>query len=214
MRKISFICTALLVVIALSAQTLQPIKLVAPSKERGSSIMKSLSDRRSTREFSDRKLSAQDLSDVIWAANGINRPADGKKTAPSAMNKQDIDIFVIMEEGAYLYEPKTHSLKPVATGDFRPLIADSQPYINKVPVCLLMVSDISRFDMKMDMEIKKQWAAFDAGIISQNISLFCSGCGLVTVPRAFMKKDELKKALKLSATQEPMLNNPVGYPLK
>ncbi len=214
MRRISFVFATLFIVAVLSAQSLQPIKLVTPSKDRGSSIMKALADRRSTRDFSDRKLSAQDLSDVIWAANGINRPADGKKTAPSAMNKQDIDIFVIMEKGAYLYEAKTHSLKPVVAGDYRPLIGDSQPYINKVPVCLLMVSDLARFDMKMDIEIKKQWAAFDAGIISQNISLFCSGCGFVTVPRAFMKKDELKKVLNLSNTQEPMLNNPVGYPLK
>lgn len=210
MRIISSIIIILLSVCMVSAQDLASIKLNAPSKERGSDIMKTLSDRRSGREFSSEKLSIQDLSDLLWAANGINRE-DGRKTAPSARNNQDIDIYVIMEEGAYLYDAKAQELKPVAKGDHRSLIADTQASIKNAPACLLIVSDLSRFT-GLNEESQKQLGAFDAGIVSQNISLFCSACGFTTVPRAYMKKDELKKVLNLSETQVPMLNNPVGYP--
>jgi SagB-type dehydrogenase family enzyme len=211
-RFISVIVTVLLLATAVNAQYLKPIKLNAPNKERGSSIMKALSERHSEREFSTEKLSLQDLSDLLWAANGINRP-DGRRTAATARNNQDIDLYAIMEEGAYIYDAKAHELKPVTKGDHRPLIADRQASIKDAPVSLLIVSDLSRFT-GVDLERQKQWGALDAGIVSQNIMLFASGCGFVTVPRAFMQKEELKKVLKLSETQEPMLNNPVGYPKK
>ena len=195
---------------SLYAQSLKPIKLNAPNKDRGSAIMKALADRRSEREFADKKLSLQDLSDLLWAANGVNRP-DGKRTAASALNKQDISIYAIMEEGSYLYDAKTHQLTPVASGDFRPLIGGQQTFVNKAPLCLLMVSDISLFG---GGERAKITAALDAGIVSQNIMLFCSGCCLSTVPRASMDVAGLKKALKLTDNQLPLINNPVGYPKK
>jgi nitroreductase len=212
MRTIISVIAMLLTLTTLSGQKLSPLKLNAPNKERGVSVMKALADRRSGREFSKEKLSQQDLSDLLWAANGINRP-DGRRTAATARNNQDIDVYVIMEEGAYLYDAKAHELKPIVAGDHRPLIADRQVSMADAPVSLLIVSDISRFT-GVEVETQKQWGALDAGIVSQNIMLFASGCGFVTVPRAFMKKDELKKVLKLSETQIPMLNNPVGYPKK
>ena len=95
MRKVSFILTVLLFITAMHAQDLKKIQLNNPDKNRGSSVMKALSDRRSDREYANKELSLQDLSDLLWAANGINRP-DGKRTAPSALNKQDIDIYVIL----------------------------------------------------------------------------------------------------------------------
>jgi SagB-type dehydrogenase family enzyme len=212
MKTIISTIVSVLLVATLSAQTLKPIKLNAPNKERGFPIMKALDNRHSEREFSKEKLSLQDLSDLLWAANGINR-SDGRRTAATARNNQDIDVYAIMEEGAYLYDAKAHELKPIAEGDHRPLIADKQVSINDAPISLLIVSDLSRFT-GVDIESQKQWGALDAGIVSQNIMLFASGCGFVTVPRAFMKKDELKKVLKLSETQAPLLNNPVGYPKK
>jgi SagB-type dehydrogenase family enzyme len=211
-KVISIIVTVLLLATAVKAQNLKPIKLNDPNRDRGSSIMKALSDRHSEREFSKEKLSLQDLSDLLWAANGINR-ADGRRTAATARNNQDIDVYAVMEEGSYIYDAKAHELKPVAEGDHRPLVADKQASVIDAPVSLLIVSDLSRF-INTDPELQKQWGALDAGIVSQNIMLFASGCGLVTVPRAYMKKDELKKVLKLSETQVPMLNNPVGYPKK
>ena len=210
MKSTLLLTVSLLLTIGAYAQSLQPIKLKEPNKNRGTSVMKALSDRHSERVFAEKDLSIQDLSDLLWAANGINR-SDGRRTAPTARNNQDIDVYVIMKEGAYLYDAKSLELKPIAVGDYRPLIADRQEDIKKAPVCLLMVSDLSRFT-GLDAETQKQWGAFDAGIVSQNIAIFCSGCGFATVPRAYMQKDELKKVLKLSDTQVPMLNNPVGYP--
>lgn len=216
MKRLCNVCiffTILFVsMMSMSAQKIEPLKLNKPDMSRGSSVMKAFADRHSERDFSEKKLSLQDLSDLLWAANGINRPETGMRTAASALNKQDIDIYVIMEEGAYLYDAKEHELKPVAEGDYRPLIAVQQEFAAKAPVSLLMVSDLSRFG-NMDEAGKKNCAALDAGIVSQNISLFCSGCGLATVPRGSMNTKELTEVLNLSPSQLPVINNPVGYPV-
>ena len=172
-------------------QTLQPIKLNAPNLKRGEPVMQALSKRQSIKSFAPRKLSVQDLSDLVWAANGINRPQSGKRTAPSAMNKQDVKVYACTAEGSYLYNPKTQTLEPLSAGDVRP--ADA-------PVVLVLVTDTN-----------DTWAALDAGIVSQNISLFCSGSGLATYPRGSMDQAKLKKALKLTGTQTLMLCHPVGY---
>jgi nitroreductase len=212
MRFISFIAIILVYFTTTCAQNPVSIQLNAPTQERGANIMEALANRHSTREFSPEKLSLQDLSDLLWAANGVNRP-DGRRTAATARNNQDIDVYVIMEEGSYLYDAQAQALTLVAEGDYRGLIADAQLPVKEAPVSLLMVSDLSRFT-GMDVEVQKQWGALDAGIVSQNIMLFASACGLVTVPRVYMKKDELKETLHLSATQVPMINNPVGHPKK
>jgi len=207
MKKIFGFAVIFMFTTTLTAQNLSPIKLNAPSKTRGGAVMTALSDRKSSNEFSEKKLSLQDLSDLFWAANGINRE-DGKKTAASAMNKQDVDVYAFMEEGVYLYDAVAHELKPVASGDHRKLFGER----GASPLCLLMVSDISRFGTVGSEELRKEWGAIDIGLVSQNIALFCSGCGLATKPRAGMDREGLKKVLKLSDTQLPMLNNPVGYP--
>jgi nitroreductase len=210
LKSILFLANLILFAFSVSAQEFAPIQLNAPSKERGANIMEALANRRSTREFSPEKLSLQDLSDLLWAANGINRP-DGRRTAATARNNQDIDVYAIMEEGSYLYDAKSHTLLPIAPGDHRGLIADAQASVKTAPVSLLMVSDLSRF-VGLDPASRPIWGALDAGIVSQNIMLFASACGLVTVPRVYMKKEELKTVLRLSDTQIPMINNPVGYP--
>ncbi len=191
MRRFLFFMTMFLFISCLNAQELKPIKLNAPDLNRGEKVMKAFADRKSTREFSDKKLSLQDLSDLLWAANGINRPKEGKKTAPSSRNKQDVKVYVCLSEGSYLYNPNSSTLDPISKGDVRPL---------KAPVCLILVSDTDQ-----------SWGSVDAGIVSQNISLLCSGIGLATVPRATMNEAELKNALKLTGTQTLILNHPVGY---
>jgi SagB-type dehydrogenase family enzyme len=171
--------------------------------------MESLSKRASVREYKDSMLSRQDLSDLLWAANGINRPDKNGRTAPSAINAQDIDIYVIIMEGVYLYKAEKHSLNPVQIGDFRKQIG-KQSYVETAPVNLILVSDISRFN-RGDENQKTMWAAFDAGIVSENISLFCASAGLATVVRAMIEIEKMQSALKLSNTQKIMLNHPVGY---
>lgn len=211
MGKIAFIFTALLLVATMQAQDLKTIRLNTPDKTRGNSVMQALSDRHSDREYAAKDLSLQDLSDLLWAANGINRP-DGKRTAPSALNKQDIDIYVIMKAGAYRYDAQANSLQPVAKGDHRSAVASGQEFVKSAPVSLVLVSDLSRFGNITDHT--KLMAAVDAGIVCQNINVFCASVGLATVPRATMDQAALKRILKLTDNQLPIMNNPVGYPQK
>ena len=191
------------------AQDLQEIKLNAPDKTRGSAVMKALSDRMSVREFDTKALSLQDISDLLWAAHGINRE-DGRRTAPTASNKQEIDVYAIFAEGAYFYDAQAHLLKPVAKGDYRGLVAVSQDYAQVAPLCLVIVMNLEKMGDPA-VEQTKLMCAVDAGIVCQNINVFCAAVGLSTVPRATMDKAELQKVLKLSATQVPIMNNPVGY---
>ncbi len=210
MKCLSIFVMIMLITGNLSGQVLQDIKLNAPDMDRGLTIMKAFEKRASATSFSSRELSLQDLSDLLWASAGINRPENGKRTSPTAVNAQDIDVYVLMKSGAYLYDAKTHTLKGVAAGDNRKMVSERQTNFANAPVMLVMVSDISRFRGD-DRDLKLTWAAMDAGIVSQNIAIFCAGTGLVTRPRASMDTEGLKKLLELSATQYPLLNNPVGY---
>jgi SagB-type dehydrogenase family enzyme len=195
------------------AQELKPITLNPPDLKRGLPVMEAFSLRASETDFSDKKLSLQDLSDLLFAANGINRKDVSKRTAPSAMNAQDVDIYVFFQEGVYLYDAATSVLNPVVMGDQRLIVAGRQDAVAKAPVMLLMVSDISRFKFP-DESVKLDAAGKDAGIVSQNINIFCAGMGLITRTRGTMDLEKLKSTLKLKDSQRPMLNNPVGYPAK
>ena len=196
--------------LSVSAQDLSAIRLNSPSADRGKTIMATLHERHSDRVFDTKELSLQDLSDLLWAANGVNRPGEKKRTAPSAMNRQEIDLYVFNKDGVYKYDAFSNTLQPVASGDHRQLIAGAQDFVLSAPVSLLMVADLSK--LGGDDERSKLMGAADAGIVSQNINLFCAGVGLSTVPRASMDQQGLRALLKLSESQVPMLNNPVGYP--
>lgn len=186
------------------------IKLDNPDLDRGLSVMKALSERKSTREYADKEIGLADMSDLLWAANGVNRPDLGKRTAPSALNSQDVDIYVCKKDGAYLYDAKENVMKRVSPEDLRPAVAGGQDFVKEAPVSLVLVSDISRFPGE-DNEHKMLLGAMDVGIVSQNISLFCASAGLITVPRASMDTEALKKALNLTDTRIPLMNHPVGY---
>lgn len=210
MKRSVFIIITLLMAITMQAQELKVIQLKAPNKTKGEAVMKVLSDRQSVREYAAKELALQDLSDLLWATNGINRP-DGKRTAPSAMNRQEVDVYVVMKAGAYLYDAKDHALKPVTAGDYRAAVAASQDFAKEAPVSLVLVADLARLgDPASDRT--KLMAAVDVGIVCQNINLACTGLGLATVPRATMDQDVLRKALKLNDNQLLLMNNPVGYP--
>lgn len=187
----------------------ETIQLNKPSATRNADVMKAFRERRSTREFSTKALSRQDLSDLLWAANGYNRTADKKRTAPSCMNWQDIDIYVCNAEGAYLYDAATSSLKLVNKGDFRKDVAGRQAVVASAPVFLVIVSNTEKTGRTGDGNLV--WQAIDGGLVSENISLFCAGAGLATVVRGSMDKDALKKDLKLKDSQVILVNHPVGY---
>lgn len=190
----------------INAQELKSITLLNPDKNRGFAFMKALDVKASAHEWSNQKLTLQDLSDLLWAANGVNRPTEGKRTASSAMNAQDIDIYAFMEEGIYLYDAQKHLLNPLVSGDFRSL-----PGLTEAPVTLVLITDISKFSAGTD-SLKIGWANIDAGIVSQNISLFCAATGLKTRPRAsFPGANKIRELLKLKISQNILLNHPVGY---
>ncbi len=186
------------------------IQLMEPDKTFDVSLMQALSDRKSQREFSDKQISLEELSSLLWAANGINRE-DGRRTAPSAVNSQDIDIYVCMASGAYLYDAKESKLNRITTEDLRLAVAAQQQI--EAPMFLVMVADVSRYPegLASQREVVEKLACMDAGYVSGNIGLFCSAAQLATVPRASMDKEALTKALNLTDTQILVLNNPVGY---
>lgn len=209
MRKVQLLLVCLVFSAAAFAAD-KVIKLPNPNLKRAGTVMKALFDRHSTREYAAKSLSLSDLSDLLWAANGVNRKDSGKRTAPSALNKQDVDVYVVLPDGSYLYDAKNHQLNLVSEGDHRGAVAGGQAFVKSAPVSLVLVSDIARFGDAKNAR-NQLMGAMDAGIVSQNISLFCSSANLATVPRASMDMDQLKKALKLKDSQIPMMNHPIGY---
>lgn len=193
MRKL--LLTSLAAVMAAGAFALEPVKLNAPDLERGKSLMKSLSERQSVREYADRELSLQDLSDLLWAANGVNRP-NGKRTAPSAMDKRDISLYVATAKGTYRYDAEKHSLEPIREGDYRQKMRGNTPAIN-----ILVVAD----------DGSASYADVDAGYVSQNIYLACTSLGMGTVAAGSMDREAFNKACNLSPKQLIVVQHPVGY---
>ncbi len=209
-RKLFIIAFSFISGIIAAQNIPKSIQLNQPDTLGGLPVMKALSLRASEREFDTTELSLQVLSEVLWAGNGINRSGSGKRTAPSAMNSQDIDIYAFLKTGVFLYKPDKQVLELVAAGDYRTLLAGKQESFAGAPLICLLVSDLSRFKFGEDA-LKKGWAAIDAGTVSQNIGLYCSSARLATCPRASMETDKVKEVLKLSESQYPVMNQPVGY---
>lgn len=206
MKKLMMTATALLLCLSACAQ--ETIQLPTPDKSQATmSVMDALSQRQSIRSFSDRALTDQQLSLLLWAANGINR-TDGRRTAPTAMNRQDIQLYVCRKDGAFLYDAKAGALQRVSSQDLRPHVAgDRQPFAKEAPVCLVIVSDQRQFGQKGSPD----YGRIDAGYVSQNIYLAATAMGLGTVARAMMDREPLAKGLGLVPEQLLLLNHPVGY---
>ena len=208
MRKFLF-SLALFSVTCLLAQDLKPIPLPQPQTDGGRPLMQVLRERKTTREFAPDKLPQQLLSNLLWAAFGINRP-DGKRTAPSAMNWQEIDIYVAMSDGLFLYEAKGNRLEPVLAQDIRPATG-TQSFVATAPLNLVYVADLSKAGSGQETEM---YTAADVGFISQNVYLFCASENLATVVRGSLDRVSLAKAMKLRADQRIILAQTVGYPKK
>lgn len=193
------------------AKELKPIELPKPQMEGGKPLMQALKERKTSREFSSKKLPMLVLSNMLWAANGINRP-DGKRTAPTARNKQEIDVYVALEEGLYLYDAKANTLVPVLAEDVR-AATGKQPFVKDAPVNLVFVADFSKMSNAPD-EQKQFYAATDTGYVSQNVYLFCASEGLATVVRGSVDKPACQAAMKLRADQKIILAQTVGFPKK
>jgi SagB-type dehydrogenase family enzyme len=174
--------------------------------------MEVLKERKSSRSYRNEKIPMRVLSDMLWAAWGVNRPEEGRRTAPSARNNQEIDIYVLIPEGVYLYDAKDHILSPVVTQDIRELASRNNPRpLDIAPVVLLYVADFARMARSTD-EQKVSFSAADAGFICQNVYLYCASERLATVVRAILDRPELTKVMKLRPEQKIILAQSVGYP--
>ena len=209
----SLILAVLFIPITLTfAEDIKPIQLLKPQVDRGRPLMQVLKDRSSSRSFRSEKLPLQVISNLLWAAFGINRPDTGKRTAPSAVNWQEIDIYIAMAEGLYLYDAKTHILKPVLSADIRAMTG-RQEFVKDAPVNLIYVADFSRMGTATK-EDKDLYSAADTGFIGQNVYLYCASEGLATVVRGSIDRQALAKAMKLRPEQKIILAQSVGYPKK
>jgi len=149
---------------------------------------------------------------LLWAALGVNRADSGKRTAPSASNRMEIDLYVAMADGLYLYNAKAHSLDPVLAGDIR-AETGRQPFVREAPLNLVYVADSAKMG-KSTEEDKVLYSAADTGFIAQNVYLFCASEGLATVVRGMVDRPSLAKAMKLRPDQRIILSQTVGYPKK
>ena len=192
------------------AQELAPIQLPAPSMTGGMPLMEALALRSTSRAFRPDPLPIQTVSDLLWAAFGVNRPESGKRTAPSAVNWQETDLYVVVEEGTFLYQAMENRLDPVRAGDLRALTG-VQEFVGDAPLTIVLVTDLNRIQRPSEEE-KNFYSAIDAGFISQNIYLFCASEGLATGVRALVDRAALGEALGLGEHQKIVVAQSVGYP--
>jgi len=210
MRKSSIlILLVLLCGAALAAAEPSPIALPAAQTDGGRPLMQVLRERASQRAFAPDPLPPQVLSNLLWAAWGVSRPESGKRTAPSAMNRQELDVYIVLADGAYLFEAAGPRLKPVAAGDLRALTG-MQPFVATAPVNLVYVAG----KQGGSAEDQLIYGGAQAGFISENVYLFCASEGLATVVRGSVNRQPLAQALKLAPGQKIILVQTVGYPAK
>jgi len=179
------------------------IKLLAPDTLGGKPLMQTLQHRRSDRQFDSRNLSLKHLSEVLWAANGVNRP-NGARTVPSAMAQYPLQTYAVLANGIYFYNPKKHQLEPVVKGDFRNL-AGKQPFVETAPLNLVFIAKARSTTDNFQM------AMLDSGYCCQNVYLYCASEGMKCVVRASAKEAELLKAMNLGANYKFIIAQTVGY---
>ena len=193
-----------------SAEEMRPIRLPQPQLDIGKPLMQALKERRSSRDYRDGTISDQTLANLLWAAFGINRPDSGRRTAPSARNRQEIDVYVAMSRGLYRYNAGENVLEPVVAKDLRALTGN-QAYVGGAALNLVYVADLSK--MAGGAERHKMYlSAANTGFIGQNVYLFCASEGLATVFRASINREKLAEAMKLKPDQRITFAQTVGVP--
>lgn len=195
-----------------SASILDPagsIMLPAPRQRGGKPLLDALGERRSAREFSQEEPDLELLSTLLWAAFGVNR-LDGHRTAPSARDWQEIDIYVALRNGLYLYDPHQAMLLPVLAEDVRAATGE-QDFAALAPINLVYVADLARVAGE-DAAEQRFCTTMDAGFIAQNVYLFCASEGLATVVRGLIDRERLAKLMRLRPGQKVIAAQSVGYP--
>lgn len=195
------ILLSLVLVIGCTASA-QDIKLPTPDRTGGKPLMQALNERKSTRSFSNKELTIRQISELLWASNGFNR--DDKRTAPTANNRQDLELYVAMKSGVYFYDAKNHTLKEIKKGDFRAQTG-TQDFVGKAALNVIFVSD-------KDKASSEHYAYTNSGFVAQNIYLYCASEELGSVVRGSFNKEELGKLLNLQPNQQILLTQTVGNP--
>ena len=219
MRKAVVACLIIGLVLCLSssfspAQEPEVIKLPPPQKDGGMPLMKALSLRKSTRGGfgPDTPLSLQTISNLLWAADGINRPGTNHRTAPSAADWQNIDIYVTTADGLFLYDPEKHELKVLGREDVR-AVAGQQDFVAGAPLNLIYIADTDKaqFGGRAMPEVSNTWSFANVGFIGQNVYLFCASENLACIVRAMADADAIAKTLKLRPSQKFILAQTVAH---
>lgn len=195
---------------AAAAAKPEPVQLLKPQTTGGKPLMQALAERKSRRAFAEKRLPPPLLANLLWAACGVNRPDSGKRTAPSACDWREIDVYAATADGLYLYDAKANRLEPVLAKDIR-ASAGEQPFVKTAPVVLIFVADYARMG-GVPKDKKDFYSATDTGFISQNVYLFCASEGLATVVLGMVDRPALAKIMNLRADQTIILSQPVGYP--
>mgnify|MGYP003816852187 CR=1 FL=1 len=216
MKKVNIILTCLLFFFICIPLKAQDITLPAPDKKGGKPLMQALNERKSARSYSRENLSQQQLSDILWAAWGYNRPEQKLRTAPSAMNLQEIDVYVALPSGLYLYEASAHKLIQINNKDIRELTG-TQDFVATAPLNLIYVADMAKLNRREGDTINDAdllWSYANTGFIAQNVYLYCASTGLISVIRGLVPKEKLAPAMGLRSNQVITLSQSVGYPGK
>jgi len=210
-RSRSMVLLVFILTTAISAVAQDVITLPPPKTEGGMPLMQALSERKSGREFSPQKLPLNVLSNLLWAAWGVNRP-DGHRTAPSARNVQEIDVYVAMSDGLFLYEPKPHQLRKILSDDIR-AATGMNDYVKEAALNLVYVADLTRANLK-EPDAIEFYSGADTAFLAQNVYLFCASEKLQVVVRGAIDRPALAKIMKLRPDQKITLAQSVGYPKK
>lgn len=189
--------------------------LPAPRTTGGMPLMQALQLRASKRSYRVDELPLQVVSDLLWAAFGVNRPGSGLRTAPSAINLQDIDIYLATAKGVFRFDSGPHTLQTILPDDLR-AFTGSQSFVTQAPVNLVYVSNYEKFsgvsEADLGDDLKVAWSWVHAGLIAQNVYLFCASEGLATVVRSLVDRTLLSEKMKLDDTQKIVMAQTVGYP--
>ncbi len=196
------------------AQDTAVIKLPPPQTDGGKPLMQALKLRQSTRGGfgPDKPLSMQVLSNLLWAADGLNRPDQKHRTAPSAADWQNIDIYLTMADGLYLYDPIKHELKVLGKEDIR-VVSGQQDFVKEAPLNLIYVADMAKaqFGGKKMPEVEETWSFANTAFIAQNVYLYCASENLACIVRAMIDRDAASKALKLRPDQKVILAQTIAH---
>lgn len=206
MKKILFTIAAIALCLCCLAQ--DDIKLPEPEKKGGMTLNEALMSRKTNRTFDSKELSLQEISNLLWAANGINR-MDGKRTAPSARNAQEIEVYVAMKSGLYRYEANDNALRIISTKDQRHQMSQRPQMIEEAPIALIFYANYDKMK-NFDDASKEFYGATDAGFVSQNVYLYCAAHNLNTVVMGYIDRDAIRQMIDVDG--KAILVQPVGYP--